>query len=240
MEKKFKELRSKVQKILRNIKNANCDWTLQISLNSTEPNKVKYCCMIHIPTEGIAPITWVCDSFEELEQEGFIDVTVDQVAQYLDSNTRIKYVNYGARNSFIDYEDTLGVLKVIVNKDHSFYRDFVSEAYQTDEMKLMFELFLLDGDRIVTFVQDAFTLVQFLAKSAQLFFRFLLGNEFLLFDFDFSVLDLDLGFFFSLFLNFLRFGFRIGQAHFIGPAHNEEREEKTYYEKPQINYRPRQ
>ena len=68
MEKKFKELRSKVQKILRNIKNANCDWTLQISLNSTEPNKVKYCCMIHIPTEGIAPITWVCDSFEELEQ----------------------------------------------------------------------------------------------------------------------------------------------------------------------------
>jgi len=71
MEKEFKKelkgLRKQVQAILKSLGDSSLDWTIQISLNSIEPDKVKYCCMIHIPTEGVAPITWVCDSLLELQ-----------------------------------------------------------------------------------------------------------------------------------------------------------------------------
>ena len=80
---------------------------------------------------------------KELQEEGFIDVTEEQIKQYLDSNTRIKYVNYGSRGAFLDYEDKLGVLKIIVNKDHQFYQQFVQESYQNEDMQVTFELFLV-------------------------------------------------------------------------------------------------
>lgn len=80
---------------------------------------------------------------KELQEEGFTDVTEEQIQQYLDSNTRIKYVNYGRLGAFLDYEDKLGVLKIIVNKDHQFYQQFVQESYQSEEMQVTFELFLV-------------------------------------------------------------------------------------------------
>lgn len=80
---------------------------------------------------------------KELKEEGFVDVTQEQIQQYLDSNTRIKYVNHGARGAFIDYENTLGVLKIIVNKDHPFYEQFVQDSYQNEDMQVTFELFLV-------------------------------------------------------------------------------------------------
>lgn len=42
---------------------------------------------------------------KELQDEGYEEVTEEQIQQYLDSNTRIKYVNHGSRGAFIDYED---------------------------------------------------------------------------------------------------------------------------------------
>ena len=79
---------------------------------------------------------------KELVDEGYDEVTEEQIQQYLDSNTRIKYVNHGSRGAFIDYEDRLGVLKIIVNKDHPFYEQFVQDAYQNEDMQITFELFL--------------------------------------------------------------------------------------------------
>ena len=79
---------------------------------------------------------------KELQDEGYEEVTEEQIQQYLDSNTRIKYVNHGSRGAFIDYEDRLGVLKIIVNKDHQFYEQFVQDAYQNEDMQITFELFL--------------------------------------------------------------------------------------------------
>lgn len=80
---------------------------------------------------------------KELQEEGFEEVTEEQIRQYLDSNTRIKYVNHGGRGAFIDYEDKLGVLKIIINKDHPFYEQFVQDAYQNEDMQVTFELFLV-------------------------------------------------------------------------------------------------
>ena len=78
-----------------------------------------------------------------MQDEGYEEVTEEQIQQYLDSNTRIKYVNHGSRGAFIDYEDRLGVLKIIVNKDHQFYEQFVQDAYQNEDMQITFELFLV-------------------------------------------------------------------------------------------------
>ena len=79
---------------------------------------------------------------KELKEEGFTEVTEEQIVQYLGSNTRVKYVNYGPRSAFVDFQDDLGVLKIIVNKDHQFYQEFVQEAYQDEKMQVTFELFL--------------------------------------------------------------------------------------------------
>ena len=43
----------------------------------------------------------------------------------------------------MDFQDDLGVLKIIVNKDHQFYQEFVQEAYQDENMQVTFELFLV-------------------------------------------------------------------------------------------------
>ena len=80
---------------------------------------------------------------KELREEGFSDITDEQIQQYLDSNTRIKYVNHGSRGAFLDYEDRLGVLKIIVNKDHPFYEQFVQDSYRNEDMQVTFELFLV-------------------------------------------------------------------------------------------------
>ena len=79
---------------------------------------------------------------KELQEEGFVEITEEQIVQYLGSNTRVKYVNYGSRGAFLDFKDDLGVLKIIVNKDHQFYQQFVQEAYQDENMQVTFELFL--------------------------------------------------------------------------------------------------
>ena len=80
---------------------------------------------------------------QELHEEGFTEVTEEQILQYLDSNTRVRYVNYGARGAFLDFKEELGVLKIIVNKDHQFYQQFVQESYTDENMQVTFELFLV-------------------------------------------------------------------------------------------------
>jgi len=81
-------------------------------------------------------------AFQELVNEGYVEPTEDQIKQYLDSNTRILYKSIGSRNNFIDYDESLGVLKIIINIDHQFYQQFVSDSYQNEKMQLTFELFL--------------------------------------------------------------------------------------------------
>lgn len=113
---------------------------------------------ISVPNNTISDVTEeVKEKVEqELREEGFEDVTEEQILQYLDSNTRVKYVNYGSRNAFLDFKDELGILKIIVNKDHQFYLDFVQESYQDENMQVTFELFLVSLIKTVYKLQNIY------------------------------------------------------------------------------------
>lgn len=68
MEEKLKEARKLVNKIAKNLGRNDLDWTVQLSINSTRPERINYCAQIEAPANGLQPITWVCDSWEELEK----------------------------------------------------------------------------------------------------------------------------------------------------------------------------
>lgn len=105
---------------------------------------------IAVPNTSETPTSFTPDIVEqikiELTDEGFLtevdELTDEQIKQYLDSNTRIKYEGRGPRSPFLDYEDILGVLRIYVNKDHQFYQQFVIEAITDESNKVVFELFL--------------------------------------------------------------------------------------------------
>lgn len=64
--KPLRDARNQVNKIVKNLNRNDLDWTVQFSISSTEPNKVKYCAMIESPANGLQPITWVCDTYDDL------------------------------------------------------------------------------------------------------------------------------------------------------------------------------
>lgn len=66
MEEKLKEARKLVNKIAKNLGRNDLDWTVQLSINSTRPERINYCAQIEAPANGLQPITWVYDSWEEL------------------------------------------------------------------------------------------------------------------------------------------------------------------------------
>lgn len=69
MERKLLSAKTKVNRILKQMGDATLDWTIQISLNSIEPDKVSYACQIHVPARGVQPLTWICDTWEELMEK---------------------------------------------------------------------------------------------------------------------------------------------------------------------------
>lgn len=57
-----------VKKILRkSLKNNTLDYTVQISISSIEPSKVKYSAFISSPNKDVQPILFSYDNFEMLE-----------------------------------------------------------------------------------------------------------------------------------------------------------------------------
>lgn len=66
MEKQLKSARNLANKIVQNLGRNDLDWTVQVSINSTRPNIINYCCQIEAPANGLEPVTWVCSSWEEL------------------------------------------------------------------------------------------------------------------------------------------------------------------------------
>lgn len=69
MEKQLKSARNLVNKIVKNFGRNDLDWTVQVSMNSTRPDRVNYCCQIEAPANGLEPVTWVCETWEELEDQ---------------------------------------------------------------------------------------------------------------------------------------------------------------------------
>lgn len=62
------ELEKLVKKIIRkSLKDNTLDYTVQVSISSLEPAKVKYAALISSPAKGVQPITFVFDKFEDLK-----------------------------------------------------------------------------------------------------------------------------------------------------------------------------
>lgn len=68
MEKQLKSARTYINKIIKNFKRNDLDWTAQLSISSVHPDKISYCVQIEAPANGLAPVTFVKDSWEELEE----------------------------------------------------------------------------------------------------------------------------------------------------------------------------
>lgn len=62
------KLEKHAKKILRkSLKDNTLDYTIQFSVSSMEPGKVKYATQISSPAKGVQPITFIFDTFEDLE-----------------------------------------------------------------------------------------------------------------------------------------------------------------------------
>lgn len=64
----LRELEKLVKKILRkSLKDNTLDWSVQCTISSLEPGKVKYAAQISSPAKGVQPITFIFDKFEDLK-----------------------------------------------------------------------------------------------------------------------------------------------------------------------------
>lgn len=66
--KNFAKARKHINKIVKNLNRNDLGWVLQISVNSFQPDKIKYCAEIEAPANGLQPLTWIKDSMEDLEK----------------------------------------------------------------------------------------------------------------------------------------------------------------------------
>lgn len=62
------ELEKLVKKVIRkSLKDNTLDYTVQITVSSLEPSKVKYAAQISSPSNGVQPITFIFDNFNDLK-----------------------------------------------------------------------------------------------------------------------------------------------------------------------------
>lgn len=53
--------------IRKSLKNNTLDYTVQLTVSSLEPSKIKYAAQISSPEKGVQPITFVFDNYKTLE-----------------------------------------------------------------------------------------------------------------------------------------------------------------------------
>lgn len=64
----LRKLEKHAKKIIRkSLKDNTLDYTVQFSLSSMDPGNIKFACQITSPAQGIQPITYIFDSYKELE-----------------------------------------------------------------------------------------------------------------------------------------------------------------------------
>ncbi len=63
--RKLEKLAKKV--IRKSLKDNTLDYTIQFTMSSLEPGKVKYACQITSPSQGVQPITFIFESYKDLE-----------------------------------------------------------------------------------------------------------------------------------------------------------------------------
>lgn len=65
----LRELEKLVKRIIRkNLKDNTLDYTVQFSMSSLEPGKVKYAAQISSPAKGVQPISYIFDTYNDLKK----------------------------------------------------------------------------------------------------------------------------------------------------------------------------
>lgn len=61
-------LEKQIKKVIRkSLKDNTLDYTVQITVSSLEPSKIKYAAQISSPASGVQPITFIFDNFKDLK-----------------------------------------------------------------------------------------------------------------------------------------------------------------------------
>lgn len=64
----LQELEKLAKRVIRkSLKDNTLDYTVQFSVSSLEPGKVKYAAQISSPAKGVQPITFIFDNFNDLK-----------------------------------------------------------------------------------------------------------------------------------------------------------------------------
>lgn len=62
------ELEKLAKRVIRkSLKDNTLDYTVQMTMSSLEPGKVKYAAQISSPAKGVQPITFIFDTYEDLK-----------------------------------------------------------------------------------------------------------------------------------------------------------------------------
>lgn len=64
--KLIKDAEKAMVKLRNKLKRVDLNYTIQVSVNSTQPTKLSYAAQMSPPAEGLAPVTFIADSGEEL------------------------------------------------------------------------------------------------------------------------------------------------------------------------------
>lgn len=62
----LRKMDKEAQKLKRKLKRADLDYTVQISMNSSQPGEISYTLSMTAPAAGLAPIMFVTGSYERL------------------------------------------------------------------------------------------------------------------------------------------------------------------------------
>lgn len=106
--------------IRKSLKNNTLDYTLQITVSSLEPGKLKYAAQISSPEKGVQPITFIYDNYKLLEgslEEAIKELNPYKVEESFHENRINTY-----KNKIQQHEARLTILK-----DPEFKGDNVDE-----------------------------------------------------------------------------------------------------------------
>lgn len=77
----LRKIERAISKLRNNLKRADLDFTVQVSIASTDPGAVRYAAQMTAPAIGLAPITFIADTADELvEQIKFSTKKIDYAA----------------------------------------------------------------------------------------------------------------------------------------------------------------
>lgn len=79
---------------------------------------------------------------DELKQQGIANPTDEDAQRFINNFVNIKYAQIGQFGPLFDFNFELSCVMLTINTDHKFYTEFLSEIFDSGEVKTSFELLI--------------------------------------------------------------------------------------------------